>query len=64
MKSVYDCYYIREHNIIPNNVIQAKQCNQADKVIPLTGLQKVWKPGRSFLGNRTCSREINQLQVK
>jgi len=28
------------------------------------GLQKVWKSGRSFPGNRTCSREINQLQVK
>ena len=27
------------------------------------GLQKVWKSGRSFPGNRTCSREINQLQV-
>jgi len=24
----------------------------------------MWKSGRSFPGNRTCSREINQLQVK
>jgi len=29
-----------------------------------TGLQKVWKSRRSFLGNQTCSREINQLQVQ
>jgi len=25
------------------------------------GLQKVWTSGRSFPGNRTCSREIKQL---
>jgi len=29
-----------------------------------TGLQKVWQSGRSYPGNRTCSQEINQLQVK
>jgi len=29
-----------------------------------TGLQKVWKLGRNFPENRSCSREINQLQVK
>jgi len=27
------------------------------------GLQNLWKSGRSFLGNHTCSQEINQLQV-
>jgi len=32
--------------------------------IPQTGLKKVWKSRRSFQGNRTCSREINQLQFK
>jgi len=48
--------------------VQASQyainVNEVDELMVWAGLQKVWKLGRSFPRNCTCSWDINQLQVK
>jgi len=45
---------------MPRSICRKNKFN----VRKLAGLEKVWKSGRTFLGNHTRLQEINQLQVK